>query len=671
MYVPAVDRERDHDGGVTKDAPATDARFEKLASLLTDVVWTADAHGAFVACQSSWQAYTGQTWSAHRGFGWLDAIHPEERGSLMARWARAAHSPEIWEMAGRIWHAASNGWRRFAARATPLFADGGVIREWVGAFVDVDQRQLVETERTALVARAEHERARLYQLFSQAPAHVWIARAPDLVVEFANDAVRHALGRDIVGMSLREGDDPAYLASVEQVLATGDRVTATELPVNADWESRGDVHERWFNFVHEPMRAEDGTLEGVMSFGFDVTDLVRARKRVEGVVLELEAASRAKDEFLATVSHELRTPLSSIMGWSSLLVEHPSDTAMVAKGGDIIHRNAKTQAKLIEDILDVSRIVTGKLRLDARPVDIGSIVRDAVEVLRPAATAKRIDVDVDLAPDLPCVVGDDERLRQIVWNLVSNAVKFTDEGGGRVTVRAAKAAHGVMLEVSDTGPGIPEDFLPHVFERFRQADTSTTRTQRGRGRGHAIVRSLVELHGGTVTVRSDGPGQGATFTVRLPAHDDDAGASRDEEHRTPAGLRGLHVLVVDDEDDVREMLAHALETWGARVTTADGVSPALSALQHELPDVVVGDIGMPGQDGYALIAEIRSLEGPAAGLPVIALTAWARATDAQRAIDCGFDYHVAKPIDPEDLRSVVARAATRKLTTEATRARSH
>jgi CheY-like chemotaxis protein/anti-sigma regulatory factor (Ser/Thr protein kinase) len=284
-----------------------------------------------------------------------------------------------------------------------------------------------------------------------------------------------------------------------------------------------------------------------------------------------------------------------------------------------------------------------------------------VEVVRPAATAKHVEVDVDIAPGVPAVLGDDERLRQVVWNLLSNAVKFTEDGGGRVTVRVARAARGVTIEVADTGRGIAPDFLPHVFERFRQADTSTTRAQRGLGLGLAIVRSLVELHGGTVSVRSAGLEKGSLFTVRLPVDAGDAGQPHAAAQRAPVGLRGVHVLVVDDEEDVREMLTRALETWGARVTKADGVASALAAIAREVPNVVVGDIGMPDRDGYELISEIRSLDAPASRLPAIALTAWARASDAQRALDCGFDYHVTKPIDPEGLRAVVARAATREL----------
>ena len=632
-----------------------DDRVRSLASLLGQVIWTADATGAFVEPQSSWEAYTGQPWSEHRNFGWVDALHPEDRERALASWAPATAGKDVWETHGRIWHARSKTWRWFVARATPLPDPGGAVREWIGTVADVE----------------DQPRARMYQLFDRAPALVAVIRAPDLVVEFVNAAVRRLAGRDIVGRRLDDVvTDARYVATVEEVIRTGRRSTGTELPLVMDWDGSGRPYERFFDFVNEPAPA-GGVAVTIMSFGYDVTDQVVARRRAEDAARALEATSRAKDEFLATVSHELRTPLSSILGWSSLLAERPDDEAMVRKAADVIHRNAKAQAKLVEDILDVSRIVSGKLRIDARAVSVEAVVRDALEVVRSPAVAKGITLSFEPDADVP-VVGDEERLRQVVWNLLSNAIKFTD-AGGRVTVRTRRTPDAVTIEVEDTGRGIDPEFLPYVFERFRQADSSTTRTHGGLGLGLAIVRHLVELHGGHVTVHSDGEGHGARFAVTLPVRAIHAGlpstvtpseteiacedTSPGFERPRPASLEGLRVLVLDDETDAREMVASALEAWGADVLMADAVPAALEAIARACPDVVVSDIGMPKEDGYAFVRRLRALGGEAGGLPAVALTAYARSTDAARAIASGFDFHVTKPVDPDDLRDVVARAA--------------
>jgi CheY-like chemotaxis protein len=391
---------------------------------------------------------------------------------------------------------------------------------------------------------------------------------------------------------------------------------------------------------------------------------------------EAEHLNRLKDEFLATVSHELRTPLQAILGWSRLLRGAGSsgsvDPARLAKGLEVIDRNAKAQAQLIEDILDVSRIITGKVRLNDAMVNLAAVVRAAADTIRPAADAKRIEVVTELDPELGAIVGDEDRLQQVVWNLISNAVKFTP-AGGRVYVRAARVDTHVELIVSDTGNGIPSEFLPYVFERFRQADSTTTRSHGGLGLGLAIVRHLVELHGGTVRAESAGVGQGATFTVALPVRavsaTGDAQAIRAALVRaSPAAkgeqvLTGVRVLVVDDEADARELLVSVLEQFGAKPRAVGSVSEAFSALgeldalEGLRPDVLVSDIGMPGEDGYVLIRRLRTLEGERGipSLPAVALTAYARGEDRQRALAAGFQVHVAKPVEPSELVGAIAR----------------
>lgn len=371
-----------------------------------------------------------------------------------------------------------------------------------------------------------------------------------------------------------------------------------------------------------------------------------------------EEASRLKDEFLATVSHELRTPLSSILGWAKLLQEGRSDAAFIAKGLEVIERNARSQQRIIDDILDLARIITGKLRVDTEPVDLVALTTEVVESLRPNALARGIDLTTD-ARTGPCrLAGDSGRLRQVLWNLLSNAVKFTPEGG-RVTVSVEQHGDRVVARVRDTGKGIDPAFLPHVFERFRQADSSMSREHGGLGLGLAIVRHLSEMHGGAVTVESPGLGAGATFTVTLPVRPFSAPilttCERDgrEDGNTGARprmrmgrLEDMSVLVVEDEEDSRELIELLLASEGAVVRSASNAMAALELLDEVAPDVVLSDIGMPGRDGYWLAGQLRARRPD---IPAIALTAFSAAEDVERAMAAGFDHHVGKPVDPEQL----------------------
>ncbi len=393
--------------------------------------------------------------------------------------------------------------------------------------------------------------------------------------------------------------------------------------------------------------------------------LRRSEAALQERVKEAEALNRTKDEFLATVSHELRTPLSAIIGWSWVLRRRVLD-AETSKGLDVIHRNAETQARLVDDILDVSRIITGQMRIELRPADLATLVDEAVEVIRPSTAAKQIDVEVDRPPHGLSFIGDPDRIRQVVWNVLSNAVKFTGRGGAiRVAVR--QQGSQFVVTVSDTGAGIEPAFLPLVFDRFRQADSSTTRRTGGLGLGLALVRSIVELHGGTVVASSDGAGTGATFTITLPvravATSDAApaapqAAAEEAVRPQPGILHGVRTLVVDDEADARDLLETLLTDAGSEVVTVGSASAALDVFGRFRPHVLVSDIGMPDENGYALIRRLRQL-GPDAGgdVPAAALTAYTRPEDRQLALDAGFTTHIGKPVNPDDLVSAVARLA--------------
>ncbi|MBW4486283.1 MAG: CHASE domain-containing protein [Trichocoleus desertorum ATA4-8-CV12] len=385
---------------------------------------------------------------------------------------------------------------------------------------------------------------------------------------------------------------------------------------------------------------------------------------------QAENANRTKDEFLATLSHELRTPLNAMLGWTQLLRSRQFDEAMVARALETVERNTRSLAALIEDILDVSRIITGKLRLQMRPVELATVIAAAIETVRPGADAKAIHLRSELDPLTGPISGDRDRLQQIVWNLLANAIKFTPQGG-RVEIRLQRVNSQAEIIVSDTGQGIGPEFLPHIWERFRQADSSTTRAYGGLGLGLAIVRHLVELHGGTVQAESPGLGQGTTFKVKLPLITSSLEATTANPiplhpsdrlaFQPRLDLQGVRVLVVDDEPDTRDFLAIALEQSGATVITAASATEALATIQQQQLDVLVSDIGMPETDGYTLMDQVRSLPPNQGGhIPAAALTAYAREEDRTRALLCGFQLHVPKPVSPSELIAVVANLAGRK-----------
>ena len=424
-----------------------------------------------------------------------------------------------------------------------------------------------------------------------------------------------------------------------------------------------------------PLRARGRTLGAItLVYGhsgrrFETQDLPFAEQLAAAAALAVDNArlyavaqesSRLKDEFLATVSHELRTPLNAMLGWARMLRTKSVDEGRAAHGIEVIERNARAQARLIDELLDVSRIITGKLRLDVRSCDLAAIVESVLDGYRPAAEAKGVQLTARLDRVAGQVSGDVSRLEQVVWNLVSNAVKFTSQRG-RVMVELHRVGAGLELTVADTGEGIPSDFLPFVFDQFRQADHVTTKTHAGLGLGLSIVKHIVELHGGSVTAESAGKGRGATFSVRLPI----APAQLELEASPLAAaapklpeLQGVRVLCVDDNQDNRELVAEMLQQCGAAVRTAGSVAEALLLIAAEVPDVLVSDIGMPDVDGHALIRQVREMHGNGE-IPAIAISAFASAHDRATALGVGFSAHLSKPVDPGNLASLVRSLSRR------------
>jgi two-component system, chemotaxis family, CheB/CheR fusion protein len=470
------------------------------------------------------------------------------------------------------------------------------------------------------------------------------------MAERSLNVVASDIGRSILAVRTKMN-----LTELESVLLG---VIETLTPSEQDVQDQ-DGH--WYSVRVLPYRTIDNKIDGAVVAFIDIDDRRRLEAEVRSRSDELERVNKIKDEFLAVLSHELRTPLTAMLGWTRLLRAGHLDPKQTTHAVDVIERNVVWQGRLIEDLLDVSRIVVGKMRLDLRPLSLRAVAEAAVDTLRPAANAKGVRLESALGSDRAVVVGDSVRLQQTLANLLTNALKFTP-AGGRIEVRLGRVDSGLKLEVQDTGQGIAPELLPRLFERFRQAEVSLTRSQGGLGLGLAIAKHLVEQHSGSIRAESRGVGQGATFVVSLPAAPTGTEiAPADQEPRVSAypSLAGIRVLVVEDHDDAREFIAVALERCDASVTTATSVESALAAFDRVSPDVVVSDLGMPGEDGYALIRRLREPPQRGGRVGTVALTAYARLEDRDAALAAGYDRYLAKPIDPVDLAVAVAELARR------------
>ena len=461
--------------------------------------------------------------------------------------------------------------------------------------------------------------------------------------------------------------------SIDEVFRTG-HIVRNEVAYTSRTGAAG-----YFEYILAPVRDASGAVESVAGTSRDISGRKKAAEEREQLLAreraartEAERASRMKDEFLATLSHELRTPLNAILGWATIL-RTDATPADVTEGVEVIERNARAQARIIDDLLDMSRIISGKVRLDVQRVELAAVLESAIETVQPAARAKGVQLHAVLDRSTEPVNGDPSRLQQVFWNLLTNAVKFTPRGGS-VQVLLTRVNSHLEATVADTGEGIAPEFLPHVFDRFRQADASTRRSHGGLGLGLAIVRQLVELHGGTVTAKSSGVGEGATFTVALPLTVLHPSTAHDEPERShpraadlvspeiiaALDLTGINVLVVDDEPDARALVARLLTGCKATVRTAASAGEAFALLRAHKPHVLISDIGMPGEDGYALIRRVRALPPDEGGtVPALALTAYARSEDRMKAVLAGFQMHVSKPVEGAELLAMVASLAGR------------
>ena len=692
-----------------------------LANSIPQLAWMAQADGSIVWYNERWYEYTGTSLAQMAGWGWQSVHDPEVLPMVLQRWNESIRTGNPFDMEFPI-RGADGQFRWFLTRVNAVRDRLGHVVRWVGTNTDVDQvkrvQQALRDESNVLellnstgsaLARQRDLRS-LLQTVTDAATGISGARvgaffyygADGTGAPFALHTVSGAGRAELAQPPLPAAGTPGALgdAAVRLDDITGDARYGQMAPYFGLQEGSPALR----SYLAVPVVARSGEVLGRLMFGhpepaifterterivggiaaqaavaIDNTRLYEAAQRAaeeRKELLESERVARAeaertsqmKDEFLATLSHELRTPLSAILGWAQVLRRGMRDAADLQRGLQTIERNARAQAQLIEDLLDMSRITSGKVLLDVQTLSPTVFIDAAIETLRPAAEAKSIRLEKHYDAGAGMISGDPARLQQVVWNLLSNAIKFTPrEGLVQVTLRPGNidGSGNVEIAVRDSGAGIGPEFITHVFERFRQGDASTTRQHGGLGLGLSIVKHLIEQHGGTVRVDSEGEGRGACFTVELPAANQQLMARTGRAPYSPPSpltpdivLRDLSlvkVLVVDDEPDARDLIKRILSDCNAVVTVADSARAALEAFRAAPPDVLVSDLGMPDMDGFGLLAEVRKLGAAGGGnVPAVALTAFARSEDRLRALEAGFAAHISKPVEPSQLIATVA-----------------
>jgi PAS domain S-box-containing protein len=674
----------------------SESLFHEMADKAPAMLWMSDAAGAWTFLSRQWYDMTGQEAESALGLGWLGAVHPDDRDSAADTFYEATRQGRQFHFECRLVQAPDEfRWAIIAGQ--PRVGDDGAFLGFVGSAIDITERRKAEEA----VIDEIHTRETL----SRVGAALASELDPDTLIQAAIDAATALTSAqwgtffyttadesgDVLHYAVAGVPKNAFAGSAGEPSGTGVRDTSItrvdDLLADGTYDSN-ELDRRWLprdlpvrSYLAVPVVSRMGEVRGGLCFGHARPGVFRPKHEqlASGIAAwtalaldnarlyrEAQDASRAKDEFMATLSHELRTPLNAMLGWAHMLRSNVLPPETHRRALDTLERNVRTQAQLVDDLLDVSRIIAGKLQIKGDDVDLTTMVISAADTIRPAAAAKGLALRLAVDPDRQVIVtGDADRLRQVLWNLLTNAVKFTPNHG-RIDVELRCVDSSASIVIADSGQGIRHDFLQHVFERFRQADSTTARRHGGLGLGLAIVRHLTEAHGGSVSAESAGEGLGSTFTVLLPVkavrRRVDAGAA--EEPRVRA-LAGLQVLLVDDEPDTREVLRTLLEIQGASVRVAASAGEALDLIQSCRADVLLADIGMPEQDGYSLIEAVRALKTPEALVPAVAVTAYVSSRDRARAFNAGYGWHLAKPVDPEQLVAVVSAAVGNRAPTRA------
>jgi PAS domain S-box-containing protein len=640
----------------------SEERFRNMADNAPMMIWVTDPTGYCTYLSQRWYDFSGQTEATGLGFGWLNIVHPEDFEITKQIFLEANHSKIAFQLEYRL-RRKDGDYRWAIDAASPWFAEDGTFKGYIGSVIDITDRKQAEMR-----VREAEDRLRL--ALDAADLGTWDFNPTSGELKW-DECCKAMFGLspnadvhyDIFLAGLHPEDrDRAH----DVVVAALDPAIRGECDIEYRTIGIEDGVERWIaakGKAYFSSALSDAIATRFIGTVLNITEQKRAEAEREQLLQreqtareQAETANRIKDEFLAVLSHELRTPMNPILGWSSLLRQGKLKGEKITQAVETIDRNAKLQMQLIDDLLDISRILRGKLVLNMLSVDLKFVINAALETVRLAMDAKSIVLQTQIDPAVESVMGDAGRLQQVVWNLLSNAVKFTPPRG-QITVVLTQAGTNAQLQVIDTGKGIHPDFLPYVFEHFRQEDAATTRKFGGLGLGLAIARQIVELHGGRIKVTSQGEGQGATFTVEIPLKERQRLTSecKSQGNVPPSARRsltGLHILVVDDEVDSLELVKFVLEEAGAMVTSTFSAIEALQSIDQLVPSLIVSDIGMPEMNGYALIRQIRALE-QTKQVPAIALTAYARESDQQQAIAAGFQQHISKPVDPEKLVSAI------------------
>jgi PAS domain S-box-containing protein len=662
---------------------SSERRLQALVAATAQIVWTADPEGRLTWIAASWTELTGQPADSPMGIGWFDLIHPDDRADAEAKWRRAYETRTIYDNVARL-RVRDGSYRWMRARNAPVLNDDGSIHEWIGAMFDIDAERRQADAQGAQRRRAEFiadandlfVRSLDYEQTLRNLARLAVPRLGDWCAvdmlepdgTFRRLVVEHPdpqMMKFAFEIQEKYPEDPSSPYGTHEVARTGKTSWLAEIPEELiAANARSPEHLELIRklrlraYISAPILVRDrvGGVLTLVSSSRNYTDAdvalaedlaLRAGHAIENARLYEQAiqANRTKDEFLATLSHELRTPLTAILGWANLLHISNYDAQTVRTAVDTIEQSARAQAALIDDLLDISRVVTGKLKLDIEPMDMVPVVESGIAAVRPAAEAKRITIHVD-APSPVNLRGDANRIQQIVWNLMSNAVKFSAEGT-RIDVSVARVGQQAVIRIADQGIGIERELLPHVFERFWQADSTSHRSHGGLGLGLAIVKYLTELHGGTVSAESEGKDRGTAFTVSLPIGAPQE-AAEETAHTKP--VRGTRVLLVDDDATARDVLRRTLEHFGAKVTAASSAAEAIGLIGQNAFDLVLTDIAMPQNDGYWLLSEVRRINPR---LRVAAITALGH-SDEQIA-GAGFDSFLRKPLEPERLAEILDR----------------